>query len=77
MFRTNFDIGWSEEYYIKFIKKCLWKGLLPTGRIYWHCPRAQGDIIERACEKGDIRYLRHSRKISEDNKNRNIIELYK
>jgi hypothetical protein len=77
MFRTNFDIGWSEEYYIKFIKECLWKGLQPKGKVYWHCPRPQGDILEMACKKGDIRYLRHSRKIAEDNKNRNIIELYK
>ena len=75
MHRTNFDIGWGEEDYIKFIKKCLWKGLLPNGKVYWHCPRPQGEIIEMACLKGDIRYLRHSKKVS--GKDRNIIELYK
>jgi len=59
MQRTNFDIGWNEEDYTKWIKTCLWKGLLPNGRVYWVCPKTQRGILESACKRGDIRYKRH------------------
>ena len=75
MQRTNFDIQWSEEDYIKWIKRCLWKGLLPNGRVYWVCPKTKADILEMACKKGDISHIRHPEKFS--GKEHNIFELYK
>lgn len=59
MQRTNFDIGWSEQDYTKWIKTCLWKGLLPNGKVFWVCPKTQRKILEMACKREDIRYKRH------------------
>ena len=70
MQRTNFDINWNANEYIRWITNCLIPGLLPGGRVFWVCSWKKSKMLQAACEQGEIKYFKHTCK--EDN----IFELY-
>ena len=56
--RSNFDIGWEEKNYLKFINLCF-DGIVSNGRIFWMCAKEQSDTLEMACKKADISHIRY------------------